>query len=154
MLDVRDTEIMRRSFRTRRMLPGGFPGLAPWAGMRCPVRAWDWKRSGGPVSGIRWAQGIGNTVGTTVWKRRGGPLYRKRDRSICPEWASHTSPGQRPGNRIRENRCVLKEHRIGSLVLDVRDTEIMRRSFRTRRMLPGGFPGLAPWAGMRCPLRA
>ena len=27
MIDVRDTETMRRSFRTRRMLPGGFPGL-------------------------------------------------------------------------------------------------------------------------------
>ena len=34
---------MRRSFRTRRMLPGGFPGFAPWAGMRCPYRAWGSK---------------------------------------------------------------------------------------------------------------
>jgi hypothetical protein len=35
--------LMRRSFRTRVFLPGGFPGFAPWAGMRCPVRAWDSK---------------------------------------------------------------------------------------------------------------
>jgi hypothetical protein len=44
----------------------------------------------------------------------------------------HTSPGQRPGNRVRESRCVLKEHRIGRARIDVRDTEMMRRSFRTR----------------------
>ena len=35
---------MRRSFRTRVVLPGGFPGFAPWAGMRCPVGAWDRER--------------------------------------------------------------------------------------------------------------
>ena len=38
---------MRRSFRTRFFLPGGFPGFAPWAGMRCPVGAWDRERGGG-----------------------------------------------------------------------------------------------------------
>ena len=38
---------------------------------------------------------------------------RKRHRALCPNGATHTSPGQRPGNRIPENRCVLKEHRIG-----------------------------------------
>ena len=38
---------MRRSFRTHICFDGGFPGLPPWAGMRCPVRAWDRKRSGG-----------------------------------------------------------------------------------------------------------
>jgi hypothetical protein len=43
-VEVRDTQAMRRSFRTRRILPGGFPGLAPWAGMRCPLRAWDRER--------------------------------------------------------------------------------------------------------------
>ena len=53
----------------------------------------------------------------------------KRRRSNCPNGATHTSPGHRSGNRVRENRCVLKEHRIGG---DVQDTESMRRSFRTR----------------------
>ena len=38
---------------------------------------------------------------------------RKRHRPICPNGATHTSPGHRPGNRIRKSRCVLKEHRIG-----------------------------------------
>ena len=26
------------------VFPGGFPGFAPWAGMRCPVGAWDRER--------------------------------------------------------------------------------------------------------------
>ena len=38
---------------------------------------------------------------------------RKRHRAICPNGATHTSPRHRLGNRIRENQCVLKEHRIG-----------------------------------------
>ena len=45
---------------------------------------------------------------------------RKRHRSLCPNGATHTSPGQRPGHRIREYRCVLKEHRIGKAGGDVR----------------------------------
>ena len=52
---------------------------------------------------------------------------RKRHRSICPNGATHTSPGQRPGNRIPENRCVLKEHRIGEVGGDVRGAENWRR---------------------------
>ena len=52
MVDVRDTKTMRRSFRTRRMLPGGFPELHPGLvcdapsghGVRNRVRAWDWDR--------------------------------------------------------------------------------------------------------------
>ena len=46
--------VMRRSFRTRVSFSGGFPGLAPWAGMRCPVRAWDPTRGWGLVSDTRW----------------------------------------------------------------------------------------------------
>ena len=38
---------------------------------------------------------------------------RKRHRPICPNGATHTSPRHRLGNRIQENQCVLKEHRIG-----------------------------------------
>jgi hypothetical protein len=52
---------------------------------------------------------------------------RKRHRSLCPNGATHTSPGQRPGNRIPENRCVLKEHRIGEVGGDVRGAENWRR---------------------------
>ena len=37
---------MRRPFRTRVVLSGEFPGFAPWADMRCPVRAWDSKYDG------------------------------------------------------------------------------------------------------------
>jgi hypothetical protein len=39
--------------------------------------------------------------------------------------------GANPGNRIRETGCVLKEHRIRWAGVEVRDTEKMRRSFRT-----------------------
>jgi hypothetical protein len=62
--------------------------------------------------------------------------------------------GANPGNRIPERRCVLKEHRIGWAGVEVQATESMRRSFRTHICFDGGFPGLAPWAGMRCPVRA
>ena len=65
---------------------------------------------------------------------------RKRHRALCPNGATHTSPGQRPGNRIPENRCVLKEHRIGRAVVEVRDPEAMRRSFRTRGYFSGWVP--------------
>ena len=37
---------MRRPFRTRVSFPGEFPGFAPWAGMRCPFRAWNSKYDG------------------------------------------------------------------------------------------------------------
>jgi hypothetical protein len=89
--------------------------------------------------------------------RRAWTRDRKRHRSICPNGATHTSPGHRPGNRIPENRCVLKEHRIGWAGVDIRDTGMMRRSFRTRVCFDGrGFPGLV--CGVRvaptqpCPL--
>ncbi len=122
---------------------------------------------------------------------------------MCPEGATHTSPGHRPGNRIQENQCVLKEHRIGRVGAEGMKAESRKRkaemagfSFSVLRIsafsfpnfsfssirrdlrpegraeprsearnlcgvpsergvvFPGGFPGLAPWAGMRCPYRA
>ena len=141
------------------LFPGGFPGLAPWAGMQCPLRAWRRKR------GRR--SGIGNTIGAQYRTRGRGPPHRKRGgrpgngtavgpryrncyRPICPEGATHTSPGHRPGNRIPEKRCVLKEHRIGMAGVDIRDTQVMRRSFRTRVSFSGWIPrvGTLGWYAM------
>ena len=83
---------------------------------------------GGPVSPLgRQATSIEHSIG-------------KRDRTIYPEGVSHTSLGNRPRNRIRENKCVLKEHRIGGAGVEVRDTETMRRSFRTQVYFAGGIP--------------
>ena len=65
----------------------------------------------------------------------------------------HTSPGQRPGNRIPENKCVLKEHRIGSAVADVRDTETMRRSFRTLVSFSGLIPRVCTLGWYAMPLQ-
>ena len=58
--------------------------------------------------------------------------------------------GIRPGNHIPENRCVLKEHRIGKAGVEVRDTEAMRRSFRTRSCFAGWVPrvGTLGWYAM------
>jgi hypothetical protein len=72
----------------------------------------------------------------------------------CPNGATHTSPGCNPGTRIREKRCVLKERRIGSAVVEVRGAEICGVPSERGFLYPGGFPGFAPWAGMRCPFRA
>ena len=82
-----------------------------------------------------------------------GSRYRNCHPTICPKGATHTSPGQRPGNPVRENWCVLKEHRIGVTGRGPRRAT-MRRSFRTRVYFPGGFPEFPPWAGMRCPVSA
>ena len=40
------------------LFPGGSPGFAPWAGMRCPVGAWDSKHGGRAVYRNR-GQGMG-----------------------------------------------------------------------------------------------
>jgi hypothetical protein len=72
---------------------------------------------------------------------------------IYPEGVSHTSPGHRPGNRIPENKCVLKEHRIGSTVVDVRDTETMRRSFRTQVYFAGRIPRVCTLGWYAMPLQ-
>jgi len=50
------------------------------------------------------AHGSGNAVGTH---------YQKSHRSICPRRAMPIGQGQRLGNHIQENTCVLKEHRRG-----------------------------------------
>jgi hypothetical protein len=62
--------------------------------------------------------------------------------------------GANPGNRIREERCVLKEHRIGWAGVDVRDTRLCGVPSERVSVFPGGVPGLAAWAGMQCPVGA
>ncbi len=66
--EVRGTQPMRRSFRTRGCLCGWIPGLAPWAGMRCPYRAWIGNGVGSPVTETPSASRIGNTVGAPYRK--------------------------------------------------------------------------------------
>ena len=78
---------MRRSFRTRSCFSGGFPGLAPWAGMRCPYRAWIEKTVGSPVTETPSVLRIGNTIGAP---------YRKHYRGSVSE----TLSGRRIGNTI------------------------------------------------------
>lgn len=42
-VDVRGTQTMRRSFRTRGMLPGGFPGLAPLGWYAMPAQGMEFE---------------------------------------------------------------------------------------------------------------
>ncbi len=81
---------MRRSFRTRVYFSEGFPRLAPWAGMRCPFRAWDRKhhRSICPNG----ATHTSPMERDSQWEMRTGS---KRHRSICPKGATHTNPMER-----------------------------------------------------------
>ena len=74
--------------------------------------------------------------------------YRKHDRTTYPEGVSHTSPGQRPGNRIPENKCVLKEHRIGRPGSMSETRRLCGVPSERRVVLPGEFPGLHP--GLVC----
>ena len=59
-------------------------------------------------------------------------------------------PKSSQANPALHYRDVLKEHRIGSPGLDVRDTEIMRRSFRTQVCFAGSIPrvGTLGWYAM------
>ena len=77
---------------------GGFPGFAPWAGMRCPYRAWDRERGGAfrhrkhdrgavsgtwlgvPVSETRSRRRIGNVVGRSGIGNAIEAPYRERGR--------------------------------------------------------------------------
>ena len=79
---------------------------------------------------------------------------RKRHRSICPNGATHTSPGCKPWEpHPIYNRCVLKEHRIGKGGVEVRGTRLCGVPSEREECCPGGSPGFAPWAAMRCPLQ-
>ena len=114
--------------------------------MNFPTMAWGWYRGFG--------MGIGTAMRALYWARWQGT----RDRNVIVQIAltGHRIPAQgaNPGNRIRENRCVLKEHRIGKGGVEVRGTKICGVPSERGFVFPGGFPGLAPWAGMRGPFRA
>ena len=74
---------------------------------------------------------------------------RTRHRAICPNGATHTSPGHRPGNRrIIENQCVLKEHRIGKGVVEVRGSRLCGVPSERGFLFPGDSQGLHP--GLVC----
>ena len=103
----------------------GSNGAAPTRRDAMPRWAWDRERgwgigSNGAAPTRRDAMPVG------AWTRdrnaivpfaQRGNAYQLRASLWEPQFAlkgaMHTSPGQRPGNPVRENRCVLKEHRIG-----------------------------------------
>ena len=66
------------------------------------------QKSSLPDEGMRFEIRLGHDTGNAIV-----PRYRERYRIICPNGATHTSPGHRAGNHIPENWCVLKEHCIG-----------------------------------------
>ena len=86
---------MRRSFRTRVSFSGGFPGLAPWAGMRCPVRAWDWTRGWGLVSETWWGPTVSERLSFHLPQRgnayqpRASPWETNPRESVCSEGTPH-----------------------------------------------------------------
>ena len=71
------------------VFPGGFPGLAPWAGMRCPYRAWIEKTVGSPVTETPSVLRIGNTIGAP---------YRKHYRGAVSETLSVLRIGNPTGS--------------------------------------------------------
>ena len=97
-----------------------------------------------------------------VWYVRGMPIGmsadamavgawshdRTRHRAICPNGATHTSSGHRPGNRIQENQCVLKEHRIGRGGVEARGLRLCGVPSKRGFLFPGDSQGLHP--GLIC----
>ncbi len=65
----------------RSVFPGGFPGLAPWAGMRCPIRAWD-QKIGGVCGGVKVDRG---RPGLQFFQPRGGGVFVARERGSSME---------------------------------------------------------------------
>ena len=61
-------------------------------------------------------------LGTWLWHGIGNVVgMRDRNAIVLIALKGHRIPaqGHSPGNRIREKRCVLKEHRIGNAVVEV-----------------------------------
>jgi hypothetical protein len=67
---------------------------------------------------------------------------------IAPTGQRIPAQGANPGNRIPENRCVLKEHRIRKAGVDIRGPRLCGVPSERRFVFPGGFPGLHP--GLVC----
>ncbi len=84
--------------------------------------------------------------------RQGTDARSETSPSICPERVTHTSPGQRPGNPVRENRCVLKEHRIGREPGSRSEAPGYAAFLQNAGVFCRVFPRFAPWAGSDAPL--
>jgi hypothetical protein len=157
---------MRCSFRTHLFSRMRFPGLAPWAGMRCPLQGnlrflgrcpgWYalpcWGNFNNGIS-IPHPCHNGHRVPTC---RRGsvGANRPPRFRSHAPTGhcipAQGTNPGTPPGKT--DTRSEGTPHSRVSRTST--PAHPMRCSFRTHLFSRMRFPGLAPWAGMRCPVGA
>ena len=98
------------------------------------------------MSHMRWVQRV-----CLFW---GEDTRSKRRRSICPNGATHTSPGCQPWEpHPREWVCSEGTPHRGCRGRGPRPAA-MRRSFRTRESFAGWIPRVAPWTGMRCPVGA
>ena len=66
----------------------------------------------------------------------------------------HFSPDWKSNEWVSRISSVLKEHRIGKGGVEVRGRGYAAFLQNAVLFFSGGFPGFAPWAGMRCPVRA
>ena len=87
---------MRCSFRTHQFSRTGFPGRMPWAGMRCPVGANGMMSFPVPDPCLN-----GHRV-TTCRRGSVGANPATTFPILCPDGASHTSPGCKPWESARK----------------------------------------------------
>ncbi len=109
---------MRRSFRTRVCFSGWSPrvGTLGWYAMPrwgMGSETW-WSIGSNGAAPTRW-----NAMPVVAWMRDRNAIVE-----IAPTGQRIPAQGANPGNRIREKRCVLKEHRIGWAGVDIRDTQL------------------------------
>jgi hypothetical protein len=123
------------------------PQIAP-TGQRIPGRASPWELQIAPT-------GQRMPGRASPWELQIAPTGQRIPGRASP-WELQIAPtGQRipaqganPGNRIPENRCVLKEHRIRKAGVDIRGPRLCGVPSERRFVFPGGFPGLHP--GLVC----
>ena len=111
---------MRRSFRTR-STPIRYPGVAPRAGMPCPV-------------------GVPQSIIDVLIPGRWGNRIRS-----CPNGVTHTSPGQRPGIHIADQKNVGLDHHSTDRRIRSNCTRISGASFNSTR----GLSSLRIWSQSR-----
>ena len=132
------------------LYPGVFPGFAPWAGMRCPYRAWDGKRGGGP--------GIGNVAVDWIQWSTADTLERDARLEAWTWYRNAIVPfDQRRHTNLMGREATVWEH--GRVIGNVIRPMCPRREVNQLPDEDAGlfcrvFPGFAPWAGMRCPVGA
>ena len=128
----------------RFVLPGQFPGLAPWAGMRCPFRAWgrnwvrtyDWKRVDIALERNRhelkksFGETFGHTFGAAIVAGYGGPGFYT---------AHFTRRSRRPPHNLR--------------VSDIEPGTPYAVFLQNTPILWDAVPRAMPWAGMQYPFR-